>query len=182
MHRRILPLASLVVVAVALVSFARPAAGGVQVFQEACAGATLTGSDMLPITDTAVAGGDADFTVAASCQLGATAFSDVVVCFTPQNSCTVSFSCNATGGSNVRASIVQGPCAGTFASCLAAGTDVVPPEFSLASLALTAGQSFCFVCQNTVGNGSFNPSITETAGSCGALPVELESFRIEDDR
>jgi len=149
-----------------------------QSFQEDCTGATLDGLSFLPINDTMLSGGDADFTVQPSCQLGSTAFSDIVTCFTPQNTCTVEFICNAAGGSNVRSSIHSGSCATNFSNCLVAGADVVPGTPSPVSLALSAGSEYCFVCQNTVGNGNFSASIT-TAGDCGALPVEVSSFQID---
>lgn len=60
-----------------------------QSFQEACTGATLDDMSILPISDSTVSGGDADFTVEAS--------------------------------------------------CLAAGPDVVPANFSTVSWALSAG-------------------------------------------
>jgi hypothetical protein len=108
--------------------------------------------------------------------------SDVVVCFTPQSACTVAFTCSASGGSNVRASILQGPCAPAFGSCLVAGADVVPANISTATLALTGGQSYCLVCQNTVGNGDFTVGAAATAGDCGALPVQLLSFGVSSPR
>jgi hypothetical protein len=149
-----------------------------QSFQESCSGADLDSSDALPISETGVNGGDRDFTLPASCDLEHTPFSDIVVCFSPQNSCTVDFTCTASGGSRVRASIVQGPCSTTPVTCLAAGPNVVPANPSTASLALTAGLNYCFICQNTVGNGDFTASIS-TVGDCGALPAELLKYRIE---
>jgi hypothetical protein len=159
-----------------------PAPQQAQTFREDCTSATLTGAATLPFSDAGVAGGDRDFTLPAGCQLGNTAFSDVVVCFTPQSGCTVAFACSASGGSNVRASILGGPCTASFANCLAAGADVVPAATSTANLALVAGQSYCFVCQNTIGNGDFTAGVSATSGNCGALPVQLLSFGIASGR
>jgi hypothetical protein len=175
-HRRIHTVIRATVFAATLLS---ATVGFGQSFQESCAGADLNSGDSLDISETAVSGGDRDFTLPASCDLGNTPFSDIVVCFTPQNSCTVDFTCTATGGSDVRASIVQGPCSTNPVTCLVAGANVVPANPSTAAWALVSGQNYCFICQNTIGNGSFNASISATVGDCGALPAELLKYRIE---
>lgn len=167
----------MITLTLALASFS-PAWG--QAFQEDCTDATLDGTDMLPISDAGVSGGDSDFTVPMACELGATSFSDAITCFTPTNTCDVQFDCTTGGGSAVRASIVEGPCTGTFGTCLAAGSSVVPPSTSSVSLTLNASTSYCFLCENTVGNAAFDVSIT-TAGDCGPLPVELLEFHIEGE-
>lgn len=148
-------------------------------FSEDCTGATLGGSDVMPISDISFNGGDADFTVTNGCELGPTAFSDVVVCVTPQNSCNVDFSCSNSGGSHTRATVHEQACSANFSDCLAAGPATLPATPSTVSAALTNGHEYCFVCQNTVGNGSFTVNVTEQAmEDCGALPVELKSFSI----
>lgn len=148
-------------------------------FSEDCTGATLDSSDTMPISDTSFNGGNADFTVGGACALGATPFSDVVVCFTPENTCDVDFSCANSGGSHTRATIHQQACSSNFSACTQAGANTTPATPSVVSASLTAGQEYCFVCQNTVGNGSFTVSVTEQSmGACGALPVDLTNFSV----
>lgn len=148
-------------------------------FAEDCTGATLGGGDSMPIADVALNGGDADFTVTNGCELGATPFSDVVVCVTPENSCTVDFSCSNSGGSHTRATVHEQACSANFSDCRMAGAATTPSTPSTLSVDLTNGHEYCFVCQNTVGNGAFTVNVTEQSmGACGALPVDLKSFSI----
>ncbi len=92
---------------------------------------------------------------------------DGVICFTPQNSCTLLLEC--TGGPVSRqAKVGTGSC-GDLSTCTTdLDTDV--------SIAVNAGQEYCLYCEHA-GGGLLGYTITET-GDCGLLPVELEAFSI----
>ncbi len=96
--------------------------------------------------------------------------SDGVICFTPQNSCTVDLTCNGSASNNIDAGVEAGSCMSPTGGCTTNDSDTVT------GFSLTAGVQYCLYCESNQ-NQQLGFTITET-GDCGLLPVELESFSI----
>lgn len=144
---------------------------------ETCgAGDSLSGSDMMPqIIFSAASSDDFDMSGTSCNEQGP----DNVTCFTPTSSCTVVAECSDASrspeGLQVSISVFQGSCTTTPASCLdsSQGTG----SSGQISVALTGGTNYCFVCET---NFSLDLEISlSTAGDCGPLPVDLQTFEIE---
>jgi hypothetical protein len=147
---------------------------------ETCgAGDSLGGADMMPQSLVGTADTD-DFTMTGtSCnELGL----DNVTCFVPTTDCTVVAECSDSSppfevveGLQFSVSAFQGACTTSPVSCLdsSQGTGVS----GQISVALTGGTQYCFVCER--GNSGATAIDLSTAGSCGALPVELQSLEVE---
>lgn len=165
MRKKTAAMAAIVWLSLAALAAAQPA--------ETCVGADLTSADMLPFSDSFPPSSD-DFTMTGTgcVEQGI----DSVVCFQPMNDCSVQVSCLNDGGLQ-SVNIVTGPCTVTPASCVASDTGTEP----MVVVALTAGENVCVVCEFSDPNFTFT-NITETAGSCGSLPVTLEHFSIDDPK
>ena len=168
-----LALLSYILVLVAIISpavLAQPPA-------ETCgAGDSLSGSDLMPQNLGAMASSD-DFTLTGTgCN---ERNSDHVTCFTPTSSCSVQAECSDStrdlDGLQFSVNAFEGPCTTSPASCLdsSQGTG----SSGSITVALTAGTMYCFVCE-VDSPGGLGLSLS-TAGDCGMLPVELQTFEIE---
>ncbi len=98
--------------------------------------------------------------------------SDVVICFTPELSCTLNIDCVHTGA-DVAVNLFDGVCTDSPSSCLASDSGT-----GIASIVagLTGGTHYCIVCETDLGSGTMFLDFDVDSGSCGALPVELQSF------
>lgn len=119
-----------------------------------------------------------------SCQdLGPTP-PDSVVCFRPTNSCSVDFSCSATpAGSPVVVNLrIMGSGSCTTAAGACGGTNLNETDGTAAMTMrpLTGGSNYCFVCASNLGTTQ-TLAITAAGGTnCGALPVELLIFGVDE--
>ncbi len=105
---------------------------------------------------------------------------DMVVCFTPQNSCSVNISCFYTpaAGGLTGTNLFQGPCSTNPPTCISS-TSASGMAATISGASLTAGTQYCVVCSNNFALTSLDVSITVAQGDCGALPVELQHFSID---
>ncbi len=92
---------------------------------------------------------------------------DGVICFTPQNACTMQFVCN--GPSAATDALVGTGACGSMIGCQTNATNTI-------SVALTAMTQYCLYCEHT-GGALLGFTLTET-GDCGALPVALQTFSV----
>ncbi len=153
---------------------------GAQPPAETCGvGDSLGGTDMLPFLGSLNVTGD-DFTMTGT---GCTEQGeDHVTCLTPANSCTVNATCRdgfskpETSGLQVAVNAFQGSCSTSPASCL--DSDGGTGSGTISGLALTAGVTYCFVCEAGTGL-DLELEINAVASSCGALPVELETYSVD---
>ncbi len=138
---------------------------------EDCTGADLGSGDMFPLNGQIAPSSD-DFSMTGTGCLEQGV--DSVVCFTPTNNCTVTVSCEGDSGTQ-SANLFVGPCNTSPGSCT---NSTSGSAATIAGIALTAGQNVCLVCEHS--SPTLNDVIiTEDAGSCGALPVALQSFEVE---
>ncbi|MEM6796254.1 MAG: hypothetical protein AAF725_19950 [Acidobacteriota bacterium] len=140
---------------------------------ETCTSADLGISDTFPIGGfTPVADDDFAMTGTGCSEEG----SDLAVCFTPTDDCTVTILCGIDTGTSA-VNVFDGPCSSSPAACSASQSGS-PGEIS--SVALVGGQNTCVVCEfSDPGLAEF--SVVATAGDCGSLPVELMSFSVEGE-
>jgi hypothetical protein len=150
---------------------------------DTCSGATLGSGDTLPQSDS----GNLDSLTDAFTPTGSGCSNqggdDIVLCFAPQNSCTVTFACSVDGTGAISNNIYQGLSCGAIGggTACAASNNASGLAF-ITDYSLTAGVEYCFVCDNvsTSGTNLLSISLTETLGSdCGALPVSLTGFTVE---
>ena len=138
---------------------------------EDCTGADLDGGDTFPVGGFFIPSAD-DFTMTGtSCTEQGV---DSVLCFTPTSSCDVNIDCENDSGTQ-SVNVFVGPCSAAPASCLASATGA---SASLTNFTLTAGQNVCVVCEYSDPSGLHGMTIAEVSGSCGALPVQLQSFDV----
>ena len=161
---------------VALASTVSPAVLAQPPAETCGAGDSLTGADAMPQNLSAFASSD-DFDMSGTgCNERGP---DHVTCFTPGMSCTVLAECFddplSPQGLQFSVSAFQGSCTTAPASCLdsSQGTG----NSGQISVALTGGTTYCFVCEVDFA-GQVGLSLS-TAGNCGPLPVELQTFEIE---
>jgi len=147
---------------------AQPAAA--QVLAGSCAGTTAFGPTDIPGTFTSSNTSTGANNIDTSLCTGNNSLNDGVICITPQNSCTIAFTCNGGAPANIDAKIATGPCGSNLASCTQNGTN------SISSFAASAGVEYCLYCESSSGQ-LMGFTITET-GDCGALPVSLQDFSI----
>jgi hypothetical protein len=140
-------------------------------------GDSLTGADTMPQNIfLSVTGDDFDMSGTGCIELAI----DHVTCFVPEFDCTVVAECyDATRTEGVQFAInaTQGACDTAPASCLDSSQG--SPSSGTISVALTAGTNYCFVCEIN-SPGDLGLSMSTSAGNCGALPVGLETFGIEE--
>ncbi len=144
---------------------------------------SLSGTDTLPqmLNLTAAAMTDT-FTMTGPGCIDQPGGDDMVVCFTPQNSCTVDISCFYTpaGGGTTAANLFQGACSTNPATCISStsggGTQTI------VGASLTMGTQYCVVCSNNISITSLDVSIVINSGDCGALPVDLQRFSVDSQQ
>ena len=146
-----------------------------------CTGAGLTGADVLPVSETVGSAGfsqDLDMSAGSCTEL--TSGMDTVVCFTPENSCNVNFTCDyVPSGTSMAANIFEGMCSDTPASCTATAANATGPAV-ISDFALSAGTNYCFQCESAVAAVSMFAEIAASSGDCGSLPVSLQSFEVNE--
>jgi len=141
---------------------------------------SLDGMDALPQTLNLSAGSLTDSFTMTGGGCIEQAGDDMVVCFTPQNSCSVDIACFYTpsAGGVTSNNLFQGTCSTTPASCIDSSS-ATGSAATVSGAALSAGTQYCVVCSNDVSATSLDVSITVAQGDCGALPVELQRFSID---
>jgi len=150
---------------------------------DTCTGATLGSSATMPVGDS----GPLDTLTDAFSPTGSGCTNrggdDIVLCLTPQNSCTVTFGCTVDGTGGIANNIYQGTSCGSITGstpCVA--SNGASGLAYISDYPLTAGVEYCFVCDNvsTSGTNVLAMTLVETLGSsCGALPVTLVGFSAE---
>ena len=141
---------------------------------------SLDGADSLPQTLNLAAGSLTDsFTMSGGGCLEQPG-DDMVVCFTPENSCSVDIACFYTpsAGGVTSNNLFQGPCSTSPSSCIDSSS-ATGMAATISSASLTAGTEYCVVCSNNVSATSLDVTISVDQGNCGALPVELQHFSID---
>ena len=143
---------------------------------EACDGTQeLDGTDSLPQSFNVAAPVTADMDMTGTgCSEEE---SDIVVCFTPEFSCTLNIDCIHSGAA-VSVNVFEGPCTTAPSSCLASNSG---SGFASTIASLTGGTNYCIVCETDLGLGTINLDFDVDSGSCGALPVELQGFSVSGD-
>jgi len=150
---------------------------------DTCSGATLGSGDTFPQSDS----GNLDSLTDAFTPTGSGCSNqggdDIVLCLTPQNSCTVNFTCSVDGTGAISNNIYQNLSCGsiTGGTACAASNNASGNAF-ITDFALSAGVDYCFVCDNvsTSGTNTLTISLVESLGSnCGALPVSLSRLTVE---
>jgi hypothetical protein len=146
---------------------------------ETCgAGDSLSGADMLPQTLVATPAANSFTMSGAGCnELGF----DHVTCLTPTTDCTIVAECfdpdaltDEVEGLQFSISVFSGACSTAPASCLDSSQGTAAS--GQISVAVTGGTNYCFVCERADSNAMTLEM--STAGSCGALPVELQTFDV----
>lgn len=144
---------------------------------DSCLGAELDSSAMLPLSETSGPAISNAMTMSgAACEeLGV----DAVVCFEPELSCRADITCSVVDlGTLVSCNLVTGPCSSSPASCSA--STLYAQSALLPGVDLTAGTHYCIVAEHDgAGSDAVSVEIVATAGTCGALPVELLSWSVE---
>jgi hypothetical protein len=137
-------------------------------------GDSLGGSDMFPFSGSANPATNTFAMTGTQCsEVG----KDAVVCFRPTSSCDVNIRC-AFVNTTVAANLFLGPCESSPAACVQSAT---AQHFASIDASLSGGQEYCVVCETSDTTFTFSAQvdIMTTAGNCGPLPVELESFIVE---
>ena len=112
--------------------------------------------------------------------LAASAFTDGVKCFTPENSCNIKLTGRGEdndGTANdgaTRVAIAAGACFNTPSSCTGSGTTNI-----ISSYAVTAGTQYCFYVETTVDQQIGYTLESAEMSNCGNMPVQLQHFSIE---
>jgi hypothetical protein len=150
---------------------------------DTCVGATLGGGATMPVSDSGTLDSLTDAFTPTGSGCSNQGGDDIVLCLTPQNSCTVTFGCSVDGTGGISNNIYQSTSCGSIGtgSACAASNNGSGLAF-ISDYALSAGVDYCFVCDNvsTSGTNLLSISLVETMGSdCGALPVALTDFSIE---
>lgn len=157
---------------------------GIQVqASDTCTGATLGSGDSMPQSDSGILDALTDAFSPTGSGCSNQGGDDIVLCLTPQNSCTVNFTCSVDGTGAISNNIYQGVSCGAIGggSACAASNNASGLAF-ITDFALTSGIEYCFICDNvsTSGTNILSISLTETLGSdCGALPVTLTDLSVE---
>lgn len=160
------------------------ALGGMQAqASDTCTGATLGSGDTMPQSDSGSLDTLTDAFSPAGSGCSNQGGDDIVLCFTPQNSCTVNFACSVDGTGAISNNIYQGASCGTIGggTACAASNNASGLAF-ITDFALTSGVEYCFICDNvsTSGTNILTISLAESLGSdCGALPVTLTDLTVE---
>jgi len=127
---------------------------------------------------------DFDFTTGAPGNLcnPAEAGPDSVICFTPSMGCFVfGLTCAASDATAMTMKIlsVGGPpaCNETSPTCVSngSGTNSVNANF-----VLNGGENYCFVCNADSGSTADHMWNLSPLGDCGTVPVELQSYSVEN--
>jgi len=150
---------------------------------DTCSGATLGSGDMLPQSDS----GNLDTLTDAFTPTGSGCSNqggdDIVLCFTPQNACTVTFVCSVDGVGAISNNIYQNvSCDDIGSGTACAASNNASGNAYITDYALSAGVEYCFVCDNvsTSGTNLLTISLDDTLGSeCGALPAVLTKIAVE---
>ncbi len=118
---------------------------------------------------------------------------DHVTCFVPENSCTLQLSCGAIRrGLQVAINIYDletavprntpqagpGACTTAPAGCIASNSGT--GAGSLSGVSLTGGVEYCVVCEAGGGTPLFLQLEMSGSSTCGALPVTLQGFSIDE--
>jgi hypothetical protein len=150
---------------------------------DTCTGATLGSGDTLPQSDSANLDTLTDAFSPTGSGCSNQGGDDIVLCFTPENSCTVTFGCSVDGTGGISNNIYQSvSCGGITGGTACAASNNASGNAFINDYALTAGVEYCFVCDNvsTSGTNVMTISLVETlSSSCGALPVSLSRFTVE---
>lgn len=150
-------------------------AGANPVLVERCADGPGVGPFTLPFTTDPFAITAADFDLGAPSCSGQSGINDAVLCFAPENGCTLTINCDWSPGSLRGAgqylSLFAGPCVDAPASCLAWAFDSSNTELS--EITVAASQRYCVVCQDLAPGRVLTVSLTATAGDCGLIDVVL---------
>lgn len=106
---------------------------------------------------------------------------DHVTCLTPTTDCTITAECSdgditeSVEGLQIGISVFSGACNTSPASCLdsTSGTG----GSGQINVNVTGGTNYCFVCER--GDTGVTTLSLSTAGDCGALPVDLQTFSVD---
>lgn len=151
------------------------AAAGVPELANSCADGPHVGPFPLPLTTAPFALTEANFDLTGAGCSNTAGINDAVLCFAPENDCTVDIACDWTPsplhGADQYLNLIGGPCSHAPASCLAWNTEA--SNTRLEDVAVVAGQRYCVVCQDTLPGRWITVSISAVAGNCGLIDTSI---------
>lgn len=104
---------------------------------------------------------------------------DLIVCFVPENSCTMRLESRTPRGAvesgQLTINVVQGSCPALPANCVASDTG---DSAAAVNLPVTAGTQYCAVFETGFPE-QHQLRILDREGECGRMPVELQDFVVE---
>ena len=150
-------------------------AGGTPQLVNSCADGPHVGPYLLPLTTAPFLLTQANFDLTGAGCSNSVGINDAVLCFAPQNGCTLTIACDYTfeapSGAGQYLNLFGGRCTHTPANCLA--WDFASSNTQLTDIVVSAGGRYCVVCQDLEPGRLITVSLSASAGDCGLIDVLL---------